>query len=275
MEEEKKYKTLVESLKATGGAVVAFSGGVDSALLLCAAVEALGERALAVTGRSATYTDREYEEARKTAAALGARHRAVETCELENPDFRKNPPERCYYCKSELFSVLKTIADREGFSTVVEGSNLDDRDDWRPGGKAAAELGVRSPLAEAGLAKAEIRALARAKGLSVWNKPSLACLSSRVPYGEEITEERLERIGRAEEAVRAHGFAQLRVRDHGTLARVEVGREDMGRFFHNNLGDIVTRELKEIGYRYVTLDLEGYRTGAMNEVLPDGGDSGD
>jgi pyridinium-3,5-biscarboxylic acid mononucleotide sulfurtransferase len=262
-----KYAALLARLRPLGGAVVAFSGGVDSALLLFAAREALGDRALAVSGRSPSFPWREHEHAVKLAEALGARHASVDTDELSNPEYAKNPASRCFVCKSTLFARLKEVAAREGLGHVLEGSNADDRNDYRPGMKAAEKLGVLAPLMEVGLTKAEIRELARERGIPVWDRPSLACLSSRIPYGSLITEERLARIDAAEEHLRANGFRQVRVRDHGPLARIEVEPAEIPRLLDGALRANVAAELKRLGWKYVSIDLEGYRTGAMNEAM--------
>lgn len=267
MDAEQKYRRLVELLRQTGGALVAFSGGVDSTLLLAAAREALGRRTLAATGRSAIVPEREHEAALQLARQLGVDVQVLETTEMQDPGFRQNPPQRCLLCKRRLFTALKQLAREHGLETVVEGSNADDLNDYRPGMTAGRELDVRAPLAELGLTKAEIRRLARARGLPVWNKPSMACLASRIPYGSEITETRLRRIERAEEAVRSLGFGQVRVRDHGAVARVEVEPDELPRLLAPPVRDEVVVALKEAGYRYVSVDLEGYRTGAMNESL--------
>lgn len=264
---EDKYTRLIETLQSMDGVVVAFSGGVDSTLLLAAAVEALGDRALAVTGRSPTIPAREIDEAQSLAASIGARHRFVETHEMENPQYRANPPDRCYHCKQVLFVTLLAVARREGLPQVVEGSNAGDRGDYRPGSGAARELAIRSPLAEVGLSKDEIRALSKARELPTWNKPAMACLASRIPYGEEITPQRLGRVERSEVALRELGFAQLRVRDHGDVARIELTEAEFERLVGGDLRGRVVAALKAAGYRYVSLDLQGYRTGAMNEVL--------
>jgi len=264
---EEKYSKLVSLLGELDGALVAFSGGVDSSLLLCAAVEALGNRALAVTATSAASPPGEEDQAETVARHLGARHLMVKTGEVEDPHYQQNPTDRCYYCKGILFSDLKALAEKEGLAQVVEGSNMDDLGDYRPGRKALEEAGVRSPLIEVELTKAEIRELSRVRELPVWDTPSAACLASRVPYGEEITAERLLRIGKAEAYLRTLGFRQLRVRDHGAVARLEVEPTDLDRFGDGELRDTVVAELKGLGFTYVALDLAGYRTGALNEVL--------
>lgn len=264
---EAKYRLLVERLAALDGAVVAFSGGVDSSLLLCAAVEALGERALAVTANSAAMPPGEGERAGEVAARLGARHLVVETGEVSDPTYRKNPPDRCYHCKGILFGQMLELCREHGLAAVVEGSNMDDLSDHRPGRRALAELDVLSPLMDVGLGKAEIRALARARELAVWDAPSAACLASRVPYGDEITEQKLQRIGAAEAYLHGKGFGQVRVRDHGAVARLEVEPGDLDRFADPALRAEVVARLKNLGYTYVAVDLAGYRTGALNEVL--------
>jgi uncharacterized protein len=262
-----KYEALKEALRPLGGAVVAYSGGVDSTLLVAAAVDVLGERVLAVTARSATYPRSEAAAAAGIVSSLGARHRVIETEELSDPRFSSNPPDRCYHCKRDLLSRLLDVAREEGLEAVLEGSNTDDRGDHRPGLRAVAELGIRSPYIEAGLGKDDIRAIARELGLPNWDKPAMACLASRIPYGERITAGRLGRVERAEEALRALGLAHVRVRDHGTVARIEVDEPDFERLLDAAVRALVIEKLKDAGYSYVSLDLEGYRTGAMNETL--------
>jgi uncharacterized protein len=268
---EQKLSNLKQIIAQYSSALVAFSGGVDSTFLLKVCLGVLGkDRVLAVTAKSATYPERELNEAIKLAEMLDARHRVIESEELNIPGFSDNPPERCYYCKRELFGKLKKIAEKEGLNFVLDGSNFDDTSDFRPGMKAVKELGVKSPLKEAGLTKDDIRALSREMGLPTWDKPSFACLSSRFPYGEKITREKLERVGRAEEVLRDSGFSQYRVRSHGDMARIEVKPEEMGKFFDRTFREEVATKLKSMGFTYVTLDLLGYRTGSMNEGLKEG-----
>jgi uncharacterized protein len=261
-----KLEHLERILTGLESAVVAFSGGVDSSLLLAVAVRVLGKRALAVTATSETYPERELIEARMLAGQLGARHREVVSEELDIPEFKDNPRNRCYYCKKELFGKLRAIADEEGLAHVLDGTNLDDRSDHRPGRQAAEELGVRSPLEEAGFTKNDIRDLSRHLGLPTWDKPAFACLSSRFPYGTSITPERVSRVGRAEEALRDLGFRVLRVRYHDSVARLELGEEEFA-LAAGPLREEVSRLVKTAGFVYVALDLQGYRTGAMNEAV--------
>ncbi len=263
--QEKKYK-LYAIIRDMGGCVVGFSGGVDSTLLFAVAAELLGDRALAVTATSETYPERERREAEAFARKIGGRHRVVESEELDIPGFAENPKNRCYYCKSELFTKLRKVADEEGLPYVLDGSNLDDRCDYRPGKQAACELNVRSPLDEAGLSKDDIRALSKDMDLPTWDKPSFACLSSRFPYGTTITREKVSQVGRAEESLRDLGLRTIRVRHHGDMARIELGPAEFDRVV-NGLRDDVIRLVKSAGYTYVALDLQGYRTGSMNEVL--------
>ena len=262
-----KYDDLVTRIRATDGALVAFSGGVDSTFLAAAAVEALGDRVLAVTGRSPSVPLRELRSAAELAKQLGVRHRFVDTTEFADPTFAANPPDRCYHCKSILFRTLQGIAEEEGLAVVIEGSNTDDLGDYRPGSRATRELGVRAPMAEADLAKEDIRALSKEMGVPTWSKPAMACLASRVPYGEDLTPERMRRIDRAEEALFDRGFTQVRVRDHGEVARIEVPPEDIPRLAEPEARADLVGAIKDAGYLYVAVDLEGYRTGAMNEGL--------
>jgi len=264
---QSRYDTLKGILANTGGILVAYSGGVDSTLLLRVAMEVLGERALAVTATSETYPSHEVDEAVCLANEMGARLRVIHTQELDMAEFASNPPERCFYCKQELFGKLVAIAEEEGLPVVADGSNVDDAGDYRPGTKAAAQLGVRHPLREAGLTKADVRELSRELGLPTWDKPSFACLASRFPYGDSITREGLKQVAAAEQLLRDLGFRQLRVRHHGETARIEVGLQDLGAAVQPETRERIVSEFRKLGYLYVTLDLEGYRTGSMNRVL--------
>lgn len=267
MKYSKKYGLLVHYMEKTGGVLVAFSGGVDSSLLLAASLDALGrERVLAVTASSPIHPPEELEEARRLADGLGARWRAVESTEMRNPDFLANPPERCYHCKRDLLARLGEMARGEGLDRVVEGSNLDDMGDFRPGFRAVREAGVLSPLLEVGMTKEEIREAARERGLPAWDGPSDACLCTRLPYGEKITPERLRRIHLAERVIKGLGIGKVRVRDHGEIARLEIPAGDIEKICRGEQRAYITKELLELGYRYVALDLEGYRTGSMNRA---------
>ena len=263
---EIKKQRLVELLREMGGCVIGFSAGVDSTYLFALAHRVLGDRALAITASSETFPERELREAKELAAKIGGRHRVIAYEELKNPGFAENLKDRCYHCKNELFTRLVQAAAEEGLPYVVDGGNTDDRGDYRPGRLRAKELGVRSPLDEAGLSKADIRELSKELDLPTWDKPSFACLSSRFPYGTKITLAGLSVVGRAEESLRELGLRTLRVRHHGDVARLELGPDEFERVV-DGLRDEVVRRVKEAGYTYVALDLQGYRTGAMNEAL--------
>jgi len=268
LEAEERVRRYLAGLES---AVVAFSGGVDSSLVLALAVSELGvERVLAVTANSETYGGGELKRAVDIAAQLGVEHEVIVTRELEYPGFRDNPPERCYVCKRELFQSLKNIAAERGFAFVLDGTNADDEGDYRPGMVAAQELSVRHPLLEAGLEKVGVRGIARRLGLPNWDSPAQACLSSRFPYGESITVEKLEMVARAEAYLFSLGLEQCRVRHHGTLARIEVPAHSVGELVEEGVRESLVEEFKEIGYVYVALDLQGFRSGSLNEVLTAG-----
>ena len=265
---ETKSEKLKEIFQLMGKVLVAFSGGVDSTLLLKVAQDTLGgNNVLAVTALSPLYPERELARVKKLIETLGVKHRFIQSNELEIPGFSENPPNRCYYCKNKLFKELLDIAKEEAIPFVVEGSTLDDDKDHRPGRVAIQELEIRSPLKEAMFAKMEIRELSKKLGLPTWDKPSLACLASRFPYGEEITEEALRMVDAAEDFLFGIGFKQVRVRHYGNLARIEILKEEMERLMNGSLREKVVKRLREIGYTYVTLDLQGFRSGSMNEVL--------
>lgn len=262
-----KGRRLHEILAGYESVLIAFSGGVDSAYLAIAAAESLGARALAVTADSPSYPDTHRQLALSIADDFGFAHELINTAELDRPEYRANPANRCYYCKDELYSRLSAIATERGFAVVVDGNNADDRGDYRPGRQAAREHNVRSPLDEADLTKEDIRALAREAGLESWNEPASACLSSRIPYGNEVSNEVLRQIEQAEDAVRACGFRIFRVRHHDTVARIEIARSEMPRALDPDINARLVDSLKALGYQYVSLDLQGYRLGSLNEAL--------
>ena len=261
-----KEAALGDTLASLGSVLVAYSGGVDSAYLAYIAARTLGDRAVAVTADSPSYPERHRQLAVRIAREFGLRHEIIQTHELDVPDYRANPANRCYFCKRELYTHLSRIA-AERDATVVDGNNADDRGDYRPGRQAAREFGVRSPLDEVDLTKAEIRELSRQAGLPTWDEPASACLSSRIPYHHDVTDEKLRTIERAEDALRGLGFRVFRVRHHDEVARLEIAREEMARALEPEMAAAIVRALKAVGYRYISLDLQGYRTGSLNEGL--------
>lgn len=262
-----KYDALRRQVRALGSVLVAYSGGVDSGLLLKVAVDELGSRAVGCLASSPAYDDEETAEAVRVAAAMGARLELVETHEVDDERYAANGADRCYFCKTELFDVLEPVARRLGLEHIAYGMNLDDRGDWRPGQRAARERGVRAPLDDAGFTKDDVRTLARFLGLSIWDKPALACYSSRIPYGVRVTPEVLAQVGRAERALRKLGFKHLRVRHHEQIARIELDPAELPRMLDDDIREQAFRDVRAAGYLYVTLDLRGYRTGSMNEAL--------
>lgn len=263
-----KIKILKGILKNMNSVVIAFSGGVDSSFLLKAAKDALpDENVLAVTAVSETYTGSELKQARRFAKKLGVRHKIIFTKELKNKNFTKNPVDRCYYCKKELFGRLAVIARKDGFSYVIDASNADDAKDYRPGSKAKKEFEIRSPLVEAGFSKDDIRRYSERLKLETAGLPSMACLASRFPYGEKINKKALEKIGSAEDFIKKQGISQVRVRCHDNIARIEVEKENIKIFVNKRICDKITKRLRQLGFKYITLDLEGYRSGSLNEVL--------
>ncbi|MCK4647181.1 MAG: ATP-dependent sacrificial sulfur transferase LarE [Candidatus Aminicenantes bacterium] len=267
VETEMKLEKLRDILRKMGKVLLAFSGGVDSTFLLRVAHDVLGENVLAVIASSVTYPESEKDEAIRLAQGLNIRYKVIHTCEIENPDFAGNSPERCYFCKQELFSKLNDIAKAEGIPYVLDGSNYEDQTDYRPGMRAAKELDIRSPLKEVQLIKNEIRQLSKAFKLSTWDKPSFACLASRFPYYTKVDAKSLEQVGRAEEYLRTLGFTQIRVRHHGQVARIEIVPEEFSKMMEKKIREAIIEHFKKFGYIYIAVDLAGYRTGSMNEPL--------
>jgi uncharacterized protein len=263
-----KFERLTSLLCESSGLLVAFSAGVDSTFLLKAAHMALGAKAIALTASSASAPPGEIEAAKGFAASLGCRHIVLDSHELNNPSFAQNPVNRCFFCKDELYRICRAEADKLGIETIVDGTNLDDLQDHRPGLKAANEWGVRHPLVEAEMTKADIRRYSRALDLPTWDKPSSPCLSSRFPYGTEINLERLKQIGSCEVFMKELRFREFRVRYHGDLARIEVSQNEIDRLFEQPVRDAIVKRFKELGFRFVSLDLQGFRSGSLNEGLP-------
>jgi uncharacterized protein len=267
MERQDALKQLEYNIGEKGSLAVAYSGGVDSTFLLKVAHDVLQDRVIAVTARSSIHPQREFKEAAEFARSAGIKHIIIQSEELEIEGFTDNPPHRCYLCKYELFSKIKEVAGKHGIKHIAEGSNIDDLGDYRPGMKAIKELGIISPLKDAGLGKDVIRKLSKQMRLLTWDKQSFACLASRFPYGEKITQEKLAMVDRAEQCLLSFGFKQVRVRHHGDTARIEVAEAERPKFFDLELMDNVYKQFREIGFAYTALDLQGYRTGSMNEVI--------
>ena len=264
---EENLEQLKKTLREMGTVLIAYSGGVDSSFLAVTAHEVLGQNSLAVFASSPVAPPMEKEDAGSLAHQFSLRFKTIESNEMDNPDFVANPPERCYYCKRELFSELKPIALAEGLKWVADGTNADDLSDYRPGRKASAEAGIRSPLLEVGLTKAEIRQLSRTQGLPTWDRPASPCLASRIPYGIPVTAETLNKIAQGEKYLHNLGLRQVRLRHHGDIARIELDQPDMAKIIKTDIRQGIIEHFKALGYKYVTLDLTGYRTGSLNEVL--------
>ncbi len=264
---EQKLERLQILFKEMDRALIAYSGGVDSALVAKVAFDVLGDRALAITAESPSLLPDDMEDARIQAAMIGIAHEVVQTHEMENPNYTSNPVNRCYFCKSELHDTLKPLALKRGYAYVIDGVNADDLHDYRPGIQAAKERGARSPLAEVGVSKAEVRELSKRLGLTWWNKPAQPCLSSRFPYGEEITISKLRRVGQAERHLRKLGWSELRVRSEGDTARIELPPHQIQSFVEKTELSSLVKTFQSFGFLYVTLDLEGYRSGKLNQVL--------
>ena len=264
---ETKEQHLRNIITGMDSCIVAFSGGVDSSYLAVVANQVLGDRALAITAESPSYPTYQRDIALDIVRRFGLRHEVIPSNEMDDANYVANPSNRCYFCKHELYTRLQTIAETRGFRYVLDGNNLDDTGDYRPGRQAGRELEIRSPLIEAGLRKEEIRELSHRLGLPTWNQPASACLSSRIPYGSEVTVAKLRMIDQGEQVLRSMGFAQCRVRHHGDVTRIEIGREDLPSALRLDVFDQLSREFKRIGFKFVTIDVDGYRTGALNEVL--------
>ncbi len=267
---QEKHAKLLDILKELQSVAVAFSGGVDSTFLMHAAKEALGEKVMAITVMASMVPEHEQQRAVQMAKERGIYHKLMPGKEEAEPRIAENGPERCYYCKKHLFTMMKKLAEEEGYDHLVDGTNIDDASDYRPGRKALKELQIRSPLEEAGLTKKEIRQLSKEAGLSTWNLPAMACLASRIPYGTRITKEKLKRIESCEALLLELGYREFRVRDHEEVARIELSHREMPGFFRSGHQEEIIRHFKTAGFKYVTLDLEGYRTGSLNESIESG-----